>query len=164
MGKPVDSTWKCASFEQLSNNELYALLKLRQDVFVIEQNCIYPDMDDVDRTAWHVIGQRSSQHGSYAYEVEAYCRLLAPGVKYAEASIGRVATSLSARGNGLGRRLLTEALVHCDRLWPKASIRISAQSHLQRFYADFNFRTVSDPYDEDGIPHVEMLHSKHTDH
>jgi ElaA protein len=142
--------WRCAPFEELTAREVHDILQARSAVFVVEQACVFQDMDGADVEAWHLFARR--QGG-----IAAYCRLLPPGLKYAEPSIGRVITTGAARGTGLGRALMREALARCGRLWPGAAIRIGAQLHLERFYGEFGFARASEPYDEDGIPHIEML-------
>ena len=146
--------WQHKSFEQLTVNELYDILKLRQDVFVIEQECIYPDIDDVDKTATHLFAYSEEGEGIYAY-----LRILAPGVKYKEVAMGRVLTSESSRGTGMGKALMAQALKVVEKEYPKQAIKISAQVYLIKFYRDFRFLVVSEPYDEDGIQHIDMLRS-----
>ncbi|MGQ9896248.1 MAG: GNAT family N-acetyltransferase [Acidobacteriota bacterium] len=146
--------WRTAHFTELTVDELYDLLQARLAVFVIEQQCIYQDLDGVDRQAHHILGWRQTVTGR---ELVAYCRLVAPGVKYAEPSIGRVITPVAGRGQGFGKALIQRALALHDALYPGQGNRISAQQYLERFYGAFGYRTVSEPYDEDGLPHVEML-------
>lgn len=143
-------TWTLLPFEQLSLQQLYALLRLRSEVFVMEQQCLYQDLDDRDQVAYHLLG--TDQTG-----LQCYARLLPPGEKYTEAAIGRVLTRQSCRDSGLGRALLAQACEHCDEHWPQQGIRISAQQYLQSFYEGFGFKVVSQPYLEDAIPHLEML-------
>lgn len=144
--------WRCCAFDALAVAELDAIYRARQQVFVIEQGCAYLDADGADPQCWHLAAWSAA--GS---EPLAYARLVAPGVKYPEASIGRVITSSAARGTGLGRELVRRAVVEAEALFPGAGIRISAQAHLQRFYGAFGFLSVGDEYMEDGIPHIEML-------
>ena len=106
--------------------------------------------DGADRRSWHLLGR--DEAGS----LQAYLRVVDPGVKYAEPSIGRVITSPEARGSGLGRRLMAEGLARCGAAWPAHGIRINAQSHLERFYGSFGFVRHGAEYMEDGIPHLEM--------
>jgi len=157
----MNTRWQCRPFLSLSVEMLHAAYKLRQDVFVIEQNCIYPDIDDWDIGAWHVLGTGGTQHSGNGHNggdpLQAYCRLLAPGTKYQESAIGRFVTAPEQRGKGLGYALLERAVADSQRLWPNTGIRISAQAHLEKFYASAGFLKVSEPYDEDGIPHIEML-------
>lgn len=141
--------WTCLPFAQLTPATLYSILHLRTEVFVIEQDCVYQDMDNYDQQALHLCGMADS-------ELLGYARLLAPGVKYPAASIGRVITAAMARGTGRGRELMLQAISQCNAQWPGAGITISAQHHLEKFYHSVGFATVSEPYQEDGIPHIEM--------
>jgi ElaA protein len=127
---------------------------LRQRVFVLEQNCAYLDADGVDRRAWHLFA-REPHTGALA----AYLRVPHAGIKYPELSIGRVVSSPEARKSGAGRALMAEALkrITAEFGGTTPAIRISAQSYLERFYQSFGFETVSEPYLEDNIPHVEMF-------
>lgn len=146
--------WQWRSFADLTAAQLHDMLALRQQVFVLEQTCLYPDIDGLDPGAHHLLGWRIADGKR---ELAATLRCLAPGAKYEEMSIGRVTTSAGARGTGLGRELVAQGLAHADRLHPGHAIRIGAQAHLERFYAGFGFVTVSAPYDEDGILHIDML-------
>lgn len=144
-------TWILKPFSLLSLSELYALLKARQQVFVVEQRCAYLDIDDGDPPSHHLMGF-DGQHS-----LIAYCRLVPPGIKFSEPSIGRVLTVPAARGKGYGKALMHEALCALSQLYPQQPIRIGAQLYLERFYNSFGFVRVSAPYDEDGILHIEML-------
>jgi ElaA protein len=141
--------WRFARFDELSPRDLYDILQLRTDVFVMEQDCVFQDMDGVDTDGWHLFARVDGR-------IVAYCRFLGEGVKFAEPSIGRVVTAMPARGTGLGRLLMVEAIRRARALWPGRAIRIGAQQRLERFYRSLGFVTDSAPYDEDGIPHVEM--------
>lgn len=141
--------WTCQPFAQLHLATLYSILRLRTEVFVVEQNCVYQDMDNYDQQALHLCGMADAQ-------LLAYARLLAPGVKYPDASIGRVVTAPGARGTGRGREVVARAIMQCEGLWPEAGITLSAQHHLEKFYSSLGFKAVSDSYMEDGIPHIEM--------
>lgn len=141
--------WVCLRFRQLSLDDLYDALALRCRVFVLEQGP-YLDPDGVDRVSAHLLGRDE------AGVLQAYLRIVDPGVKYAEPSIGRVITSPEARGTGLGRQLVAEGVARCLAAWPGQGMRISAQSHLAGFYGGFGFVQVGDDYLEDGIPHCEM--------
>ena len=143
--------WQCLPFEQLTTHQLYDLLKLRVDVFVVEQNCPYPELDNSDRQAGthHLLGYLDEK-------LVAYLRLLSPGTTYANTSIGRVLTANCVRGTGAGHELLRLGLKHAERLWPDQTIDIGAQSHLQRYYSRYGFEAISTEYLEDGIPHVDM--------
>lgn len=143
--------WHYRSFDKLSTTELYALLQLRNKVFVVEQNCPYQDLDDKDQVATHV--WYTDDNGA----VIAYCRLLPAGISYAEPSIGRVAADPAIRGRNIGRQLMENAIQYMQQQWGEPAIRISAQLYLQRFYESLSFERVSDVYPEDDIPHIEML-------
>ncbi len=140
--------WQTKTFSELNVNELYALLRLRSAVFVVEQNCVYQDLDNHDQAAQHVM---CFENG----ELLAYCRVLPAGEKYAECSIGRVITAPAARGRGLGQQLTQQAIAAAGG----KPIRISAQAYLEKFYTGHGFAVVHGPYNEDGIPHLEMLRS-----
>lgn len=147
-------TWQCSPFSELTAGELYAAMEARQRVFVVEQQCPYLDADGSDHLALHLLGWRSTADGLV---LSAYARLFPPGVKFAEASIGRVLTDPAARGIGLGRALMSEAIQRMtDAEWG-SSIRLAAQMYLEAFYEEFDFRRVSEPYLEDDIWHVNML-------
>jgi ElaA protein len=146
--------WRFAPFEKLTPREVHDLLQARADVFVVEQDCVFPDVDGRDPQCWHLIGRASAAADS---PVLAYCRLVPPGVKYEEPSIGRVLTTAAARGKGAGRELMVEAISRLEALWPGRAIRIGAQQYLEKFYASYGFVRVSEPYDEDGILHIDML-------
>ena len=146
--------WQWSRFADLSPAELYEMLALRQQVFVLEQACLYPDLDGLDVDAHHLLGWKTV---AGKRELAATLRCLAPGAKYDEMSLGRVVTSPATRGTGLGRELVAQGIACAERLHPGHAIRIGAQAHLEAFYAGFGFRTVSAPYDEDGIPHIDML-------
>ena len=143
--------WRLARFDELSPREVHDIFQARAEVFVVEQKCPFQDVDGADPECWHLVGR------SAAGSIVAYCRLVPPGTKFAEPSIGRVITLGSARGTGRGRELMRQAIAHTDKLWPGKALRIGAQRYLERFYGGFGFETVSEPYDEDGIMHVEML-------
>ena len=148
--------WRYCRFDDLTVFELQNIYMARQNVFVVEQRCAFLDADGLDECAFHLAAW-SALHR----EPMAYARLLGPGVKYAEASIGRVITTAPARGRGLGRELVARAIGHAGGTWPGAALRISAQSHLAPFYAGFGFVAVGLSYLEDGIDHIEMLRAGH---
>jgi ElaA protein len=138
------------SFEELSVHELYNIMRLRQEVFVVEQTCPYLDADGKDLYALHLA----------AYEADslvAYCRLLPSGISYEEASIGRVITSTKVRGKGFGQLLMTKAIEEIQNQFGNVPIRIGAQAYLKKFYEVFGFVDLEEPYLEDGIPHLIML-------
>lgn len=143
--------WQWRSFEELSTLEMYAVFAARQAVFIVEQNCPYLDMDGKDLDALHLIAWSGK-------EVAAYLRLLPPGSSYpAEPSLGRIITTRIGRGSGLGRELVARGLEKIHELYPQLPTRIGAQAHLHEFYGSFGFAQASEPYDEDGIMHIEML-------
>lgn len=148
-----DLQWNLTTFEALTCHQLYALLKLRQDVFVVEQQCAYPDIDDWDQPAAHLLGVDESG------QLTASARLFAPGVRFAEASIGRVIVAESGRGTGIGHELMTRSVAICQRDYGNVAIRIDAQSHLQAFYEQHQFVVCSQPHMVDGILHVTMRRS-----
>lgn len=143
-------TWRFAPFDELSPREAHDIFQLRVDVFVMEQNCPFQDIDGADLDAWHLLGRREGQ-------LIAYARLIPAGIKFTEPSIGRVITRQTVRGTGLGRELMKEALARSDALWPGQAVRIGAQHRLEKFYQSLGFATASGIYIEDGIPHIEML-------
>ncbi len=152
---PPEPRWRCVPYAALTLDELYALLRLRSLVFVVEQQCPFLDADGDDDRAWHLLGWSHDAAGRPL--LGAYARLFAPGVKYAEASVGRVVSHPDVRGTGAGRRLMAEALRRLDELAPGAPVRIGAQKYLERFYAAFGFARAGDDYLEDGIVHLEMV-------
>lgn len=147
----VTLTWRCLPFAGLGVAELYALLQLRSAVFVVEQTCVFQDMDGLDPACHHLLGHDASG------TLLACARLVPAGSAFAEVSIGRVATSPAARGGALGHALMAQACAHAAVLWGKQPIRIGAQAHLQAFYGQHGFVPIGPGYIEDGIPHVEML-------
>lgn len=149
--------WRLEAFNRLRPDELYALLALRSAVFVVEQNCVYQDLDGVDPHAFHLWFGTVNTEGQ-SPEVLAVARLIPPGVLYAEASIGRVATAAAVRRTGLGRALFQRALDETHQRWP-GPVRIMAQSYLKQFYSEFGFSPIGDEFLEDGIPHYYMLKS-----
>lgn len=146
--------WQWSAFAELSLSELYTILQVRQMVFVVEQACPYLDADGYDERAWHLLGWIKQGETKL---LAAYARVFPPGVKYDEASIGRVVTHPAARRKRMGEALMAEALRRIEMLSPGARVRIGAQMYLERFYEKAGFRRVSEPYDEDGIIHIEML-------
>jgi ElaA protein len=152
MSATPDPVWRWCRFDDLGVRELQHIYAARQRVFAIEQQCIYLDVDGYDESAWHLAAWSPAQR-----EPLAYARILDPGAKYEEASIGRVITVGAGRGMGLGRELVARAIAAVDQVWPGGAIRISAQTRLERFYAGFGFVAVGPPYLEDGIDHTEML-------
>ena len=143
-------TWQLELFADLSNDELYALLRLRSEVFVVEQNCVFLDMDNKDQHCLHLLGWQNNQ-------LAACARIVPAGISFAEASVGRVVTAPFARGIGLGRELMQTAMDKLYHLYGRVPVYIGAQQHLQMFYASLGFEATGQPYDEDGIMHIEML-------
>lgn len=146
-----DKLFSWFKFNQLTPAILYDILALRQDVFIVEQNCPYRDLDGLDPHAWHLTARSESG------ELLACLRLIEPGHKYSEPSLGRVVTSLEVRRTGFGRQIMEEGIRKASELYPGAPIRICAQVQAGGFYRRLGFRPVSDIFDEDGIPHVEMV-------
>jgi len=151
--------WRFAPYGELTPQEIHDLYRARVAVFVVEQACPFQDVDGADPACWHLLGFSPAPLGEGRGEgvLHAYCRLVPPGLKFAEPSIGRVLTTQAARGNGVGRELMAEAVARAEKLWPGQAVRIGAQRYLDRFYGEFGFTQVSEPYDEDGIVHIEML-------
>jgi ElaA protein len=147
-------SWSLSEFDDLSAADLYAALRLRQRVFVVEQRCAYLDADGVDPGSRHLLGWMKDGD---TRELIAYARLLPPGLKYAEPSIGRIVTSPETRRTGAGRDLVRECIRLVESAGWGSAIRIAAQMYPERFYEDFGFRRVSEPYLEDDIWHVDML-------
>lgn len=145
-------SWRWCRFDELSVFELQAIYRARQTVFSLEQECAYLDADGFDEASFHLAAWAADRSMPLAY-----ARVVHPGQKYTEPSIGRVITITAARGTGLGRELVRRAIVHCNAAFPGQGIRISAQTRLEVFYAGFGFEAVGGPYVEDGIPHSEML-------
>lgn len=140
-------------FEQLGVDNLYDALQLRCRVFVLEQGA-FLDPDGIDRHAWHLLGRDAGG------ALVGYLRLVDPGRKFEEPSIGRVVTAPELRGRGAGRMLMAEGIAGCERYWPGQCNRISAQLHLERFYNGLGFLRVGEPYGEDNIAHIQMLRSQ----
>jgi len=142
--------WKVKTFDELSVEELYQVIRARIEVFVIEQNCPYQDADNSDQKAVHLWAEQDG-------EVIAYCRLFDKGVKYSETSIGRVITTSKGRGKGIGRQLISYAIQVIENRFGTSEIRISAQDYLLDFYGSFGFKDTGKKYEEDNLPHTEML-------
>ena len=148
----MDINYQLKVFEELSLRDLYSILKLRQEVFIVEQDCVYLDCDDKDMESYHLMGLSESG------ELVSYSRILPPGLSYDDAaSIGRVLTGKSTRGSGKGHDLMKVSLMYCQLLFEDVAIRISAQCYLIEFYSSLGFETVGESYLEDGIPHIEMV-------
>jgi ElaA protein len=149
------TAWELRRYRDLSGDELYEILALRQAIFVVEQRCAYLDADGKDRGGYHLLGRDP------AGCLIAYLRILDPGSRFPEPSIGRVLVHRAHRGRGLGVALMRQGMQECARLYPGEPIKISAQHYLRRFYEDLGFVCLGDgnPVDEDGIPHIEMIFS-----
>lgn len=146
--------WICKHHSDLGKEQLYALLKLRSDVFVVEQKCAYPDLDgqDLEGDTHHLMGWEDDQ-------LMAYLRLLDPESQGGDVVIGRVITAPAGRGKGLGHEMMEQALKQAEKHWPQVPIYLSAQAHLQRYYGKYGFEVAGDEYLEDGIPHIGMRRS-----
>ena len=144
--------WVLKKFDDLSPHELYAILQLRNEVFAVEQNCVYQDMDNKDQHSYHLMGWQNEK-------LIVYTRIIPPGIIYPEPSIGRVVTSPSIRKTGMGKELMDKSIEQTYNLYGKTPIKIGAQLYLLKFYNDFGFKQTSDVYLEDGIKHVEMVKS-----
>jgi ElaA protein len=138
------------SFQDLNVNELYELLRLRSEVFVVEQNCVFLDQDNKDQQCYHLLLYADGQ-------LAAYSRLVPAGLSYPEVSVGRVITSPAFRGSGLGREVMQLAIKGCEELFDTNTIRIGAQTYALKFYASLGFIADGEVYDEDGIQHIEMV-------
>lgn len=148
-----DIQWNITTFQKLESDQLYDLLKLRVEVFVVEQQCAYPELDEYDR---HPETRHISGHNEGG-ELIAYVRILPPGLRYSEVNLGRFVVKADFRQQGIGHQLLQTALQEISTCWSQTPVRISAQTYLQTFYAQYGFVRISDGYLEDGIPHVEMV-------
>lgn len=142
--------WQIKRFEELTPQELYDIIRLRNEVFVVEQNCVFQDADNKDQASWHLSGR--DETGS----LMAYCRILPAGLSYPEVSIGRVVSSGLARGTGAGKNLMEKAIFFIREKSGDCPIKIGAQLYLKRFYEGFGFAQSSEIYLEDGIEHIEM--------
>ncbi|MFN8349535.1 MAG: GNAT family N-acetyltransferase [Spirosomataceae bacterium] len=145
-------TFQCLPFDSLTLRQLYAILALRIDVFVVEQNCPFQDADGKDLVAWHCLGVDDEG------DLVAYTRLFDVGLSYeGYTSIGRVATSQKVRGQGVGQQLIAYSIEQCEKLYGLHPIKIGAQQYLLKFYESFGFRSTGEDYLEDGIPHTIMI-------
>ncbi len=142
--------WNCKPFNDLLPAELYQILRLRNEVFVVEQNCVFQDADNKDQGCLHLTGYINEA-------LAAYTRLAPAGYIYAEVSIGRVVTSPAHRGKRLGYELMQHSIEQCRKFFGDTTIKIGAQFHLKKFYSSFGFTQVSNIYLEDGIEHIYML-------
>ena len=141
--------WKIKSFEALSTNELYDIMKLRSTIFVVEQNCVYLDLDGKDKVALHL-------YGEFEGKIVAYSRLFKPGISFENASIGRVVVDANYRERKWGHDLMREAIAGIKTHFGESKITIGAQLYLKKFYESHGFVQTSEMYLEDDIPHIEM--------
>lgn len=146
----MEFTEICKPFDSLTVKELYAILRLRSEIFVVEQNCVFLDMDNKDQSCQHLMLYQNK-------ELMAYARIVPAGISYQQASIGRIVSSNAARGKGFGKQLVQLSIDNCKRLYGNKPIKIGAQLYLKEFYESFGFVTSSEVYDEDGIDHIEMI-------
>ena len=146
----MTTSWTHKEFNKLTPDELYAILRLRSEVFVVEQACIFLDMDNKDQLSHHLMGWQENK-------LVAYARIVPAGISYVETSIGRIVNSPDVRGDGIGKRLIRESIELVYSLHGKRVIRIGAQYYLRGFYESFGFEKASEIYLEDGIEHIEML-------
>lgn len=142
--------WVFSAFDNMSSEDIYESLKLRQDIFIVEQDSIYPDIDGLDYHSHHLLGYAGRQ-------LQAYLRIVPPDRIFLEPSIGRVVVKKGRRNTGIGTELVNQGIIHTRELYGMVSIRIEAQAHLHQFYSEFGFLKVTDAYDKDGIPHIQML-------
>jgi ElaA protein len=143
--------WQLKKMDELTSFELYEILKLRSQVFVVEQNCVYLDMDGIDEKSVHLYSINNENI------IEAYCRIIPPNIVYKECSIGRVITNPKVRKKGLGKLLMQKAVDQCIIFFGDGKIKIGAQLYLKKFYEGFGFIQCSNVYDEDGIDHIKMI-------
>lgn len=142
--------WSLKKFDDLTPLELYKIIQLRNEVFVVEQNCPYQDADNKDLFSYHLMGWDKDK-------LLAYTRLLPPGLSYTEPSIGRVVNSPAARGSGIGRQLMLKSIEQVKQLFGEGPVKIGAQLYLNKFYTSLGFQQTSDIYLEDNIEHIEMV-------
>ncbi len=147
-------SWQWSSFAELNREVLYEILRVRQEIFTVEQNCAYQDADGLDQCALHLMGWKKDRAPN---RLATYLRVLPPGSRFGEPSIGRLLTIREVRGKGLGRAIMQRALAQLAILYPGSPIRISAQQYLENFYHGLGFTAVSATYEEDGIAHLEMV-------
>lgn len=143
--------WIVKNFHELTTAELYQIIQHRVNIFIVEQQSIYEDLDDHDQNSLHIIYQEKG-------EIVAYARLLPPGEKYEEVSFGRVVVAREKRGTGLGKELVAFTMQQAKGRWATTNIFIEAQNYLKRFYEEFGFVATSEPYELDNVPHIDMLY------
>ncbi|MDF2157792.1 GNAT family N-acetyltransferase [Algoriphagus sp. CAU 1675] len=146
----MNITHTVKGFYELSQDELYDLLRLRSEVFVVEQNCVFLDQDNKDQKCHHLLLYQEGQ-------LVGYCRIVPAGISYEEVAIGRVVTAPSARGKGFGRKVMELGIEACQNLYGPCDIRLGAQTYALGFYESLGFQTEGEVYDEDGIEHIEMV-------
>ncbi|WP_421810395.1 GNAT family N-acetyltransferase [Flagellimonas sp.] len=140
------------TFNELSNTELYQIMRLRSEVFVVEQDCVYQDLDNKDQKALHVVGSKDNK-------VVAYTRIFKPGDYFKNTSIGRVVVAADQRKYGYGKQIMLASLQAIEQRFPNTIVEISAQTYLLKFYSELGFERIGEEYLEDGIPHVKMIKS-----
>jgi ElaA protein len=146
--------WQWLAFDEIPRNDWYEVLQQRQKVFILEQTCLYPDIDGYDQQSQHLMAWKQVDGQR---QLVAYLRCLPPGLKYEQMSLGRILTTQGARGSGIGRELVAQGIRHAEALHPGHGFRIGAQQRLEQFYQGFGFKTITEPYDEDGIMHIDMV-------
>ncbi|WP_367867479.1 GNAT family N-acetyltransferase [Pedobacter sp. WC2423] len=146
----MEYTEICKPFDSLTVKELYAILKLRSEIFVVEQNCVFLDTDGKDLSCQHLMLYQNKQ-------LMAYARIVPAGLSFTEPSIGRIVSSHAARGKGFGRQLVSLAIANCQRLYGNKPIKIGAQLYLKSFYESFGFVIYGEEYLEDDIVHIDMI-------
>jgi ElaA protein len=161
--------WQLLTFSELTPSQLYQLLALRSEVFVVEQTCPYQDIDGLDQKAWHLLGFKPNKLAESTCSMEneedsnesdrlvAYMRIFAPGQHYQQSCMGRIITKQNARGQNIGRELVEKGLESIAQLFDTQDCKIQAQSYLKHFYQSFGFKQISEEYLEDDIPHIDML-------
>jgi ElaA protein len=147
--------FKVKAFKDLTVDELYAILQLRETVFIVEQNCIYNDIDNLDQVCYHLFSEDQNTG-----KIIAYTRLVPANVKFDVPAVGRLISDKNYRGKGLGRALMVKSIEEVCRLFNTNVVKISAQTYLLNFYVSLGFKPISQPYDEDGIEHVDMILEK----
>ncbi|UUV17495.1 GNAT family N-acetyltransferase [Fusobacteria bacterium ZRK30] len=144
---------KIKKFDELTGREVYEILRVRSEVFVVEQNCVYNDEDGKDIESIHIMIEEDDK-------IIAYLRIIKPGISYNDASIGRVLVTSEARNRGLARKIVCAGIDYIINNWNEDKITIGAQNYLKNFYESLGFKAVSEVYSEDGIPHLDMTYSK----
>ncbi|QUS62345.1 GNAT family N-acetyltransferase [Synechocystis sp. PCC 7339] len=147
----MEINWSWQRFNDISGEAMHEMLALRQNVFMVEQGCLYLDADGLDKQSWHLFGRTNDQ------QLVAYARLNFPHTRYPEPSFGRVLTSKAIRGMGTGRKIVAACIQKSLQEYPNLDVWISAQTYLTKFYAEFGFAEVGDPYDDHGIEHISMI-------